>query len=456
MGGVGIIEALREVVGDDAVVTDPDLMQSRLVDWTGRYRGITPAVVFPSTTAETAEVVRVCREFAAPWVPQGGNTGLVGGGIPVDGEVVISTGRLRSIGPIDESARQITVGAGVTLSALDDHLAPHGLHYGVDFGARESATIGGTVATNAGGTAVLRYGMTRDQLVGIEAVLPDGSVISRLSGLAKDNTGYDLASLLCGSEGTLGIITAARLTLRARHLEATTAAFGLESIDDALVLLASLRNMSGLEHCEVMRGVDVSSLCEIRGWSTPPVWKATWCVLAEINGAGALDAMTDAAERSAAVLTTEASVALRPADRAAWWSIRDTHPEIAGHFGTVVKLDVSVPLHALSGFVDGLEAEVVAAAPSARLVVFGHLGDGNLHVNGGLADSSEIEAFEDVVLQRVLAMGGSISAEHGIGRLKRDWLVRDRGAAAVIAMRRIKAALDPDGLANPHVLLPDA
>ncbi len=448
-----LVAALRDVVGPDAVLTEPDRGSAHTVDWTGRWSGSPPAIVFPSSTPHVAAVLGVCRRFGAPWVPQGGNTGLVGGGIPVDGEVVVSTRRLREIGPIDEDALQVRVGAGVTLVELAEAAATVGLMYGVDFGARDRATIGGTIATNAGGNAVLRFGMTSAQLVGIEAVLADGSVVSRMSGLVKDNTGLDLGQLFCGSEGTLGVITAARLQLQRRRLPFVTAALGVESFDAALRVLRSVRDIGSLVACEVMRGADIAVLRTQRGWATPASWSATWAMLVEATGPTAFDELAAAIAHVDDALVGEPAVVVGDTPPVDWWRIRDAQGEIAAVFGPIVKLDVSVPLHRAGAFVDRLDVVIEHVAAGARTVVFGHLGDGNLHVNVAVAKQS-FEAVEDAVLELVIANGGAISAEHGIGRVKRGWLVRDRGAADVAAMRAIKCALDPSGLANPNVMLP--
>ena len=451
--GSDLAAALRAVVGHDAVVSDPDVWAEYAVDWTGRWSGIPAAVVLPSDVAQTVAVIGVCRRFNVPWVPQGGNTGLVGGSVPVGGEVVVSTCRMRTIGEVDCDSMQVSVGAGVTLTELAAAVAPHGLLYGIDFGARDRATIGGTIATNAGGNAVLHYGMTRAQLVGIEAVLPDGSVIHRMQGLVKDNTGLNLAQLMCGSEGTLGVITSARLQLRPALSPRVTVALGVASVSDALDVLRHLRGVSAMVGCELMRGHDISALCERRAWPIPAPWAAPWAMLVEAVGPGAFDELASAVERSAGAIVGEPAVAVGTAARDDWWRVRDAQGEIASLFGPAVKLDVSIPLLRLTEFVDGLDDAIGAAAPVGRTVVFGHLGDGNLHVN--IAASVErFEAIEACVLERVLDCGGVVSAEHGIGRLKRGWLIRDRGGPDVEVMRSIKRAIDPEGLANPGVLYP--
>ena len=449
-----LVIALRVAVGHGAVVSSPDRCAEFSVDWTGRWSGTPRAVVLPSDAARVAAVIGVCRRFRVPWVPQGGNTGLVGGGVPVGGEVVVSTRRMRMIGVVDRDAMQVSVGAGVTLTELANAIAPLGLLYGIDFGARDRATIGGTIATNAGGNSVLHYGMTRAQLVGVEAVLPDGSVIRRMHGLAKDNTGLNLAQLMCGSEGTLGVITSARLQLRPALSPRVTVALGVASVSAALDVLGHLRSVSAMVACELMRGHDVATLCEHRGWPTPAPWSAPWALLVEAVGRSAFDELASAIERSADSIVGEPAVAASQAARDGWWSVRDAQGEIASLFGPAVKLDVSVPLHRLVEFEGGLDAALGSVAPVARTVVFGHLGDGNLHVNVAVAVDG-FDAVETCVLSRVLGCGGVVSAEHGIGRLKRGWLVRDRGRPDVDAMRSIKRALDPEGLANPGVLYPD-
>ncbi len=449
--GTACIDALRQVVGAGNVLTDAALVAPFSVDWTGRYSGSTPAVVRPGSVDEVAGVLATCLAHNVAWVPQGGNTGLVGGGVPVDGEVVVSTSRLTALGTVDRDARQVSVGAGVTLAQLQRHVAPDGLRLGIDFGARDRATIGAMVATNAGGNAVLRFGMMGEQVTGIEAVLPDGQVIRRLSGLPKDNTGYDLTQLLCGSEGTLGVITAVRVRLVPAATHVTTVALGVAAIADALRLLAELRSVDGLEACELMRSVDIATLCAARGWSHPPPWEAPWAVLAEACGPGSFDELGAAVERSASLLIGDPAVADRPGVRELWWAIRDAQGDIVRAFGAALKLDVSVPHMELERFVDDLAAVVASHAPDARLVVFGHLGDANVHVNVG-TEAARFDALEDAILRLVLKTGGSVSAEHGIGRAKRSWLTADRGAVAVAAMRAVKTAWDPAGLANPNVL----
>jgi FAD/FMN-containing dehydrogenase len=432
---VGDLErALASVVGAAQVLVDDDVRSGYEVDWTGRFRGRTPAVVRPGSADEVAGVLAVCRSLGAAVVPQGGNTGLVGGGVPLAGEVVLSLRRLATVGPVDRLAAQVTAGAGATLEAVSSAAAPCGLDVGVDLAARGSATIGGMVATNAGGLRHLRHGAMRSAVAGIEAVLADGSVVSHLGGLAKDNTGYDLAGLLCGSEGTLGVVTAVRLRLVPRlGDDLTTALVGFSSVDDALV---AMRAAGVLEAAEVMFPSGLALL------GTPPV-SAPVVVLFE--WAGSSPGVPDLPG------VLDAAVATSSSQRAALWWWREAHTEAVNRLGPPPhKLDVTLPLGGLSGFVASVPSLV---PPGATVVVWGHLADGNLHVNV-VGPPPDDDSVDDAVLRAVAAAGGSISAEHGIGTAKKRWLALGRSEAEIAAFRAVKRALDPDGLLNPNVLLP--
>jgi FAD/FMN-containing dehydrogenase len=456
----GWLDELRDVVGGEHVLTDDDMTAGYSVDWTGRFRGRTPAVVRPSSTGEAALVVQVCAAAGLAVVPQGGNTGLVGGGVPRHGEVVLNLTRLSALGPVDPAASQVTTGAGVTLTRLQAHVAPHELAFGVDLGARDSCTIGGMIATNAGGMNVVRHGTMRAQVAGIEAVLGDGSVVSHLGGLPKDNTGYDLAGLLTGSEGTLGVVTAARLRLVPRLAHRVTAALGFAGLAEAVATVPALRRVASLDAVELVLADGVALVESMLGLEPPAALRAPVSLIVEVAAA------TDATEELAAAvetldLATEPVVASTPDQRARLWAVREGHGEALNVAGPPVKLDVSVPIARIP--------EVVAALPgvlppAGRLIVFGHLGDGNLHVNviGVLhhdlddADLARAAEVERAVLTTVVAAGGSISAEHGIGTAKVPYLSLCRSPAELDAFRRIKRALDPRGILNPHVLVPVA
>jgi FAD/FMN-containing dehydrogenase len=443
-----LLRAVEEVVGG-AHVLRGDLTAGFVHDWTGRFVGETPAVIRPADTGEVAAVVRLCTEAGVAVVPQGGNTGLVAGSVPLEGELVVSLRRLTALGPVDLAAGQVTAGAGVTLGALQQHAARSGLRYAVDLAARDSATVGGMVATNAGGVHVIAHGPTRAQLRGLEAVLADGSVVSRLGGLEKDNTGYDLASLLCGSEGTLGVVTAARLRLIPAPRHTVVALVGLPSLETAVGLATDLRATAGLEAVEVFFADGLALVCERFGWPRP--LEGEHAVYLVVESAGP-DDPTDAL---AAVLAAcdEVAVATDAARRDELWRYREAHTEAIGTLGAPHKLDVAVPVGRLPMFAAEVRARVGALAPDASCWLFGHLLDGNLHVNvTGLAPDDE--RVDDAVLSLVAEHGGSISAEHGIGRAKRRWLPLTRSAEEVAAFRVIKRALDPRGCLNPGVLLP--
>jgi FAD/FMN-containing dehydrogenase len=445
--------ALVAIVGESHVLTDADRRVAYERDWTGRFVGSTPAVVRPGSTAEVAEVVRLCAAEGVALVPQGGNTGLVGGGVPLAGEVVLSTRRLDGLGPVDPVAAQITAGAGVTIGALQAAAREHDLRYGVDLAARDSATVGGTVATNAGGLRVMRHGATRAQVVGIEAVLGDGSVISHLGGLIKDNTGYDLAGLLCGSEGTLGVVTAARLRLLSRPSEVVVALVGFDDPSRAVEAVAAWRAaVPDIEAAELILAPGLDLVCATYGLSPPFASRPAVYVLVE---AAARRDPTDAlAAAIAASGIDEAAVAVATDERrrAELWRYREEHTTAINSVGPPHKLDVTLPLGSLGAFIDDAPGIVAAVAPAARTWLFGHVADGNVHVNvtGVAPDDDRVDG---AVLEAVAARGGSISAEHGIGTAKRAWLGLSRTPAEQAAFAAVKHALDPAGILNPAVLL---
>lgn len=449
----GFLRSLVDVVGDDHVLTDADTTAGYAIDWTGRFQGSTPAVVRPADTAQVAAIVDLCRAAVVAVVPQGGNTGMVGGSVPLHGEIVLSVRRLRRLDPVDTTARQITVGAGVTVGELQAAADAVGLRYAVDFGARASATVGGSIATNAGGINVLRYGGTREQLVGIEAVLGTGDVVSHLGGLVKDNTGYHLPSLLCGSEGTLGIVTAARLRLVARYAHAATALVAFDTVDAAVAAVATWSSaLDSLEAAEIVLDAGVRLVCDALGAVSP--FQRTWPVYVLVEAAGHDDPTDDLAAAVASVADVQdVAVATDRPRRLALWRLREEHTAAIGTVGVPHKFDVTVPMGKLARFLDDVPARVDAAVPGARTWLFGHVGDGNIHVNvTGLAPHDE--RIDEVVLGYVAELGGSISAEHGIGAAKAAWLHLSRSPAEIRAMWAIKQALDPQGILNPAVLLP--
>jgi FAD/FMN-containing dehydrogenase len=457
----GLIDELTGIVGTAHVLHDPEMTAGYSIDWTRRFPGATPLVIRPGDTAETAAVMCALAAARVPVVPQGGNTGLVGGSVPLAGEAVLSMRRLDVCEPVDELASQVTLGAGVTLADAQAHAAASGLSVGVDLAARDSATIGGMVATNAGGINVLRYGAMRAQVVGIEAVLADGTVVSHLAGLEKDNTGYDLGSLLAGSEGTLGVITRVRLRLHPTQPERATALLTFKTAADAVSAAAALRRSVGSLHALEAVFEGAMALVSRHLGVTPPVGSlddgtggAAWLIAEAAARTDPSDELGTAVEELAD-LVVDAAVALDPAARQRLWAFRENVTEAISAAGIPHKLDVTLPAARLAEFVDGVPDVVRTADPDAQPLLFGHLGDGNVHVNVlGPSGAEPSEDVDDAVLRYVAELGGSISAEHGIGTAKLPQLHLNRTEAELAAFGAIKRALDPAGLLNPNVLLP--
>jgi FAD/FMN-containing dehydrogenase len=443
-------QALVEVVGAKHVLDDPELKSSYERDYTGRYGGAARLVVRPADTEQVAGVMVACAREGAAVVPQGGNTGLVGASVPRNGEVLISLQRLDQVGDVDTAIGQVTVGAGVTLASLQEAARAGGQDAALDFGARDSCTVGGVVACNAGGPRALRHGTARAHVVGLEAVLPDGSVVSRLAGLTKDNAGYDLPELLVGSEGTLGIITRVRWKLAALMSARVAALVPLGTAREASDLLAALRaNAPSLESCDFFLDEGLELVLEHQQRESPIRDRSPFYVLAECA------AQSDPTEELAAALDAagidDALIADDTASRRGLWTLREGHTDAINAVGVPHKLDVGVPLHQLDRFID----EVPRAAERAgaeSVILFGHLGDGNVHVNVLGADPDD-PSVDDAVLGLAIECGGTISAEHGVGVAKAGWLERARGADEVAAMRAIKRALDPQNLLNPGAVL---
>jgi FAD/FMN-containing dehydrogenase len=455
---VTLLDRLAAVVGPEHVLTDSALTLGYRTDWTGRWEGRTLAVVRPATTAEVAEVVRTCATAGVSLVPQGGNTGLVGASIAHDGEVILSLRRLDVIESVDPVERTISAGAGVTVAAAQRAATDVGLVLGIDLAARDSATLGGVVATNAGGLRVVRHGFTRAQTLGLEAVLADGSVLRRWTGLAKDNVGYDLIGLLTGSEGTLAVITSVLMRLVSLPTGVQVALVGVSSLDAATSVLAAVRN-AGLT-VEAAEYFHADGLALVRSSSgLPPPFARAYptYLLVELSRTSADEVAETLAGQGD--LIGDATVDVEPSSRL--WAYREGHTEAisaaAPSFGGApVKLDVSVPLSRIARFEAALRTMVAGRFDEVEVVTFGHLAEGNAHINLlGLSPESANDAT-DLVLRLVIEFGGSISAEHGIGRAKQPWLSMARSPADVAAMQAIKRALDPAGVFSPGVMLPPA
>lgn len=448
----GLLADLRTIVGEANVLTDDDVVASYVTDWSGRWRGRAQAVVRPGSTEEVAAVVAACAAAGTPVLPQGGNTGLVGGSVPMSGEIVLSLRRMTAIRSVDPVGRLLHADAGATLGAGQRAAIESGLHLGIDLASRDSATLGGVVATNAGGLRVVRFGTTRTQLAGLEAVLADGSVVRRWTGLLKDNVGYDLPGLICGSEGTLAVITGVMLRLQSRPARGVTILGGTASLDDALATLAGLRNDGyTIEAAEYFLSAGMDLLERHLGLPEPFAERYPYYFLIEVSGPG------DVAEslNTAGPRIGNATVDVSPAARL--WRYREAQSEVvnteAAALGMpTLRYDVSVPLHRLADLIDEVDRALPQVVAGASLVPFGHLAEGNVHVIVLGVPPERAAEVTDLVLGAVVDRGGSVSAEHGIGRAKRDWVARQRTPGDVSAMRAVKEALDPNGLLAPGVL----
>ncbi len=464
-----LLQDLRAAVGATHVLTDGDLSAYEL-DWRRRFRGRALAVVRPADTAEVAMVLKLCARHGAGIVPQGGNTGLVGGGVPdASGtQVLLSLTRLNRIRHIDPANLTLTAEAGCVLQTAQQAAADAKLMLALSLAAEGSCTIGGNLATNAGGTQVLRFGNAREQCLGLEVVTADGEVWDGLSGLRKDNTGYDLRDLFIGSEGTLGIITAATLKLHPRPAATTTAlaAAGSPAQCVALLLLAQSRLGPSLTGFEVMNRFSLDLVAKHFPALPQPLPGAAWTVLleqsdneGEAQARARFEALLEAALEAGHV--DDAVVAESLAQSQALWHLRESIPLAQSQEGPNIKHDISLPVSAIADFVAATDAALARAFPGMRLVDFGHLGDGNLHYNVQAPEGQSAQAFMDqhehavnaLVYDAVCARGGSISAEHGVGALKRDELAERKPAVALQMMRAIKHALDPHGRLNPGRVL---
>jgi FAD/FMN-containing dehydrogenase len=465
---MSILDRLKDAAGPDGYSQDPAELAPHLEEWRGKYKGHSPLLLKPATTAQVSDILRLCHDSGTAVVPQGGNTGLVGGQIPFHGEVLLSTKRLNRIRALDAQGATLTVEAGVTLAAVQQAAAEANLLFPLSLASEGSCTIGGNIATNAGGTHVLRYGMTRALVLGLEAVLADGSVLDMARALHKDNTGYDLRQLLIGSEGTLGVVTAATLRLFPRPEVSVTALAAVPSPQAAVALLGALQARTGglLSAFELIPRIALEFVTRhIADTRDPMSAPSPWYVLMEATGGreaniaatfenGLADAVSDG-------LVTDAVVAASQAQAAALWKLRESISEAQKREGASIKHDISVPVAAIPDFLARATPAVLAIVPGARPVSFGHLGDGNLHFNfnspadgDGAAFLAGWDAVQQCVHDIVKAFGGSISAEHGIGAMKVAALPRYKSHAELEAMRAIKAALDPKNILNPGKTVP--
>ncbi|MHB1218999.1 MAG: FAD-binding oxidoreductase [Alphaproteobacteria bacterium] len=471
MAADNLVDRIRAVVGPKGTITDAAEMASYLLDERRLYRGRTPVVVRPANTEEVAAVVRLCAEAGTPIVPQGGNTGLCGGSVPHESgqEILMSLSRLNRVREIDPLNYTITVEAGCVLANVQRAAQDADRLFPLSLGAEGSCQIGGNLSTNAGGVAVLRYGNMRELTLGIEVVLPDGRIWNGLSALRKDNTGYDVKHLFLGAEGTLGIITAAVLKLFPRPQEVATALVTLPSPDAAVELLARVRAASGdlVTGFELMgRSCIALAVERVPGTIHPFAEPSPYYALIELSAgssSGTLSETLETALGQAAEdgLVTDAVVANNAGQAQQMWRVREAIPESQKIAGGGIKHDVSVPVSKVPAFIREASRVCEAELPGIRLFIFGHVGDGNVHFNLAWPDGADREAFlarwahfNRIVHDVAAGFRGSISAEHGIGRLKREEFLRHVDPVELDVMKRVKAALDPAGIMNPGKVLP--
>jgi FAD/FMN-containing dehydrogenase len=449
-----LVDALARIVGAGHVLADPELRAPFERDFTGRYGAPCRAVVRPADAAQVAEVMRLCAAQGAPVVPQGGNTGVVGGGVPRGGEVVVSTARLDGFGAVDDLTGHVLVGAGTTLATLQGVARDAGWEMPLDLGARDGATVGGLVATDAGGAMTLAHGTMRERVAGLSVVLPDGRVAERLGGLLKDNAGYSWPSLMVGSEGTLGIITSVLVRLVPRRASRVAALFGVRDMDDAMALMTMLRRLApSLESADFFLDEGVALVDRVLDHVRLPLAERAPCYVV-VDCAGPTDPTSELADAVAAVehLILDQAAADDTTGRRQLWQLREALPEALVRAGVPVKVDVAVPLAVVPRFTAQVRAAVTGVAAGAETVLWGHLGDGNVHVNVlGAEDSSA--AVEERVLRLATELGGTISAEHGVGVSKARHLRLVRSPEELALMRMLKDAVDPAGIMNPGVVL---
>jgi FAD/FMN-containing dehydrogenase len=466
-----LLDAIRAVVGPSGLLTDAADTAAYSEDWRKLYQGRTPAVVRPASTQELADVVKLCAASGTRLVPQGGNTSMVGGAVPAEdgSEIVLSTARLNRIRAIDPVDLTLTIEAGVTLKAAQLAAADVGCLLPLSISSEGSAQIGGVLAVNAGGNNTVRYGNARDLVLGLEVVLPDGEIWNGLRRLRKDNTGYCLRQLFVGSEGTLGVITAAVLKLAPQPREVAVALCGVGSPEDALALFTRFQahDPAAISAFEYMSGPGMGFVLEhIEGATLPLSEPASGYVLVELAtprpDAGLRATLESVLEQALGDgIVQDAAIAESEAQRAAIWRLREEHSEAQKREGASVKNDVSVPVSKVPAFIREATAACEALIPGVRVVPFGHMGDGNIHFNLEQPKGTEPawflaqdHAIMDAVNEVVRKYDGSFSAEHGIGKLKPYMMPDWRGGAELALMQRIKAALDPQGLMNPGKVLP--
>lgn len=473
-----IVEDIQTIVGEENVLTSPDDVAGFVTDWTGQYQSSALAVVSPGKTAEVAELVKLCNARDIAIVPQGGGTGLCGGGVPVAGSssVIVSLKRLNAVRAFDQAGRTVTVEAGVVLETLHDLALQHNLIFPLVFGAKGSCSIGGNLSTNAGGSNVVRYGNTRELCLGIEAVMPDGSVVNALTSLRKDNTGYDLKNLLIGAEGTLGIVTAAVFKLFPAPSARVTAFLALDKLDAAPTVLNRLQDVTGggVEAFEYMPQPAVDVICKVFPATRRPLeGQVPNGILVEVASSRTSDSekqddgsislegavTTVLAELMDEGLVVDAMIAASEQQRRDLWKMRESMLEAMTESGPAYHFDISLSLANIAPFVEAMDAQMEQLGFQPLTV--GHLGDGNLHYALSAAENQDWNALpldiaKEIMLAKLSEMKGSFSAEHGIGQSKLSVMSKMKEPTQLAVMRLIKEALDPNNIMNPGKLLPPA
>lgn len=466
------LDQAAALLGPRGLTTDAELIEPWLTDWRGRFTGRACALASPADTQELSALVKLCAEHGVPIVPQGGNSGMSGGATPDESgaSLLLSLRRLNTIATIDKDARRVTCGAGVILQTLHEAAEAQDLRFPLTLGGKGSATVGGLISTNAGGCQVLRHGSMRALVLGLEAVLPDGQIFSQLTPLKKDNRGFDLKQLLIGSEGVLGIVTAATLHLEPAVAERVVIWAGVSSLPAARTLLLHCDTMEGhaLEGFEVMPQASIDAVADHMPTVRPPLaerhaWHVLIEVVADADDAPTLRDRCEAmmAEAFEQGLVEDAAFSASEAQAEAFWLIRETVPSAERARGPAVQHDISVPVEAMPAFVETTAPMLEAEFPGTEAIAFGHLGDGNVHYHVIAPQEADAKGWNATVgkaISRrvhdlVTEWGGSISAEHGIGQLKRDELARLGDPVALSMLRAVKQALDPRGLLNPGKLI---
>ena len=456
----GFLAGLVEIVGDNACITDEQALEPHVTEWRNIFHGRALAMVVPDSTAQVADIVKLCAAYDVPIVPQGGNTGLCGGAVPDESgqQLILSTARLNRIRGIDPEDFSMVAEAGCLLATLQAEARAVDRYFPLSLSAEGSCQIGGNLSTNAGGINVIRYGTARQQVLGLEVVLADGRIIDGLRTLHKDTAGYDLKQLFIGSEGTLGIITAATLRLYPDPGERTTLLVTVPSAANAVSLLARMRGTLGdrIESFELVSRYALELVeRHILGTSLPFELAGEWFVLTEVTVDDAEERLEDLLQEAiASGLLVDALIAKNLSEAEVLWRARHAISEAQKHEGPSIKHDISVPVGRMQAFLKLCAGRLHDQEPDARPVIFGHVGDGNLHYNLSvpptvLEDPARVERLTKTIYDLVAELGGSFSAEHGVGVTKRAWLEHYRGPVEIEMMRRLKKALDPQGILNP-------